>query len=229
MIKKLDDIVIIEKAKNGKINISYDLERETNIYNFLRLNGFCTSKLDNKRIYYQRKNKEIKDVSITDIRFFFINYLREKTFEKTESTDYSEEVLDWFLKKQRIHRNKLLIKCLQDDLSENEIHHYKLKTNLTYKSKYENKKIIEKLKEFSFKKCSDLTTNNNLLYYKKIKKDKYLIIVHFNHKDVCNSVFDCKISKYNYENEIGKKLPIEENNIILNFTLNDITSIEKYI
>ena len=68
------------------------------------------------------------------------------------------------------------------------------------------------------------------LYYRKIGGSKYIVINHFNKKQRFDlQGFDCWLSEYSTESEIGKKSALKIDSIVLSFRLDqDQTLLESY-
>jgi len=116
----IDKYITITKQKNGRAKISFDENNEGNIYHLLYELGFRKSKLQNKRIYFQRTEKDIIPVTIIDIRTEFNNMLRGFKFKNVPEYIRYSNIINWFFERQTIKENKLLDQHLKVDLDESE-------------------------------------------------------------------------------------------------------------
>lgn len=80
---------------------------------------------------------------------------------------------------------------------------------------------INQLEERGFRKTVDSVSEYSInadLYFRKIDTDRYVIFNHYNKtKKEDLQGFDCWISKYNSENEIGKKSALNTEDVRLTF------------
>jgi hypothetical protein len=83
--------------------------------------------------------------------------------------------------------------------------------------------LIYELNQNGFLKTVDSIneySNDADLYYRKIDNQKYLIFNHYNKKHKANlQGFDCWVSTYNLEMEIGKKKALQTNSVQLSFQI----------
>jgi hypothetical protein len=83
--------------------------------------------------------------------------------------------------------------------------------------------LIYELNQNGFLKTVDSIneySNDADLYYRKIDSHQYLIFNHYNKKHKANlQGFDCWVSTYKLEMEIGKKKAIQTNSVQLSFQI----------
>ena len=86
---------------------------------------------------------------------------------------------------------------------------------------------LDFFKSNSFEERIDLKSNiakGKIIYYKKINKDLFLVFNQFANE------FDCWLTKFKKDDEVGKSLPISKKEIKLNFDLNaDMGLISSYL
>ena len=222
MTKSLNDFIQVKRQKNGRVKITHNISNKHNIYRFLKELGFCISRINKKRIYYQRIGDKIRIVSIFDIEDTFKSFIETTDFIDMPSDISRDEILDWFYEKQPIKQNDLLLYYLLDSLTSEEEHELRLKTDIEYKKKFEITQLQEMFKTWKFNKTVDKIgafCSGNDLYYKHIGDNKYLVFNHYNPNMLMQSGFDSWIATFTSEKNIGNKRPINIKQIKLSFHL----------
>lgn len=223
MTRNLFEFIQVKRQKNGRVKITHDISNKHNIYKFLKKLGFCISRINRKRIYYQRIDNKIRIVSIFDIEDAFVKYLKTTDFTDMPSDISRDELLDWFYEKQPIKRSDdLLIHYLVDSLTLEEEHQLRLEIDVEYKKKFEITQLQEMFKTWNFNKTVDKIgsfCSGNNLYYKNIGENKYLVFNQYNPKKLMQSGFDSWITTFTSEKNIGNKRPINIEQIKLSFHL----------
>ncbi len=230
----IEDLVKIKIQKNGKTKISYDFHHLANIYRFLNELGYCSTKLDGKQIYFRRAGDEIIPTPFFHINDAFFELLRKGEFDNMPSDlDYSL-VMECFYWKPPIKESGALKYYLSDRLTPTEEHTYRLLTDLGYKLKFEAGQLLSKFDEWALKKVTDkigaFAKPDNLLFYKNIGDNKFLLFNQYNAGFPTHVGFDCQIATFKKEDEIGIKKPIKNERICLNFHLErDYFLLKNYI
>lgn len=231
--KDIKDFVTISRLRNGQVKITHNITNESNIYELLRELGYRKTKVDNKCAYLLRNDDNIIPVTFYDIKTAFLNLLKKNEFINIPNDIESTSLTNWFYDKNPIKENGLLNHYLEDTLTNEEIHNYKLKTDIMYKHKFGVEQMLSKFKEWSFNKTVDdvgAFCKDNPLYYKRVDEKKYLVFNHFNSKGKTSDGFDCWLATFTNEEHIGSKKPIEIQDIRLSFHLDrDFQLIENYI
>lgn len=234
MTKDINNFVTIVRQKNGKIKIRHDIKNEGNIYKLLRDFGFRKSKLDYKRIYYQRHDNDVKIINPIKIKHAFLDFLKRADYTNLPNDVSHHDILEWYYSKAPIKENGLYNQYLEETLSEQEIHSLRLQTNHNYKHKFHINQLLNKFDELHFSKTVDninsYSSKNPPLYYKGIGNRKYIVFNHWNYMSEYTDGFDCWLAIYANENQIGKEKPLELQEIILGFQLErDLPLIEQYL
>ena len=221
----INKYITITKQKNGKAKFSFDGNNEANIYNLLYELGFRKSKLQNKRIYFQRTGKDLVPVTINDIRTEFNNMLRGFKFKNVPEYIRYSNIINWFFERQTIKENKLLDQHLKVDLDESETHTLRLKTDTEYKHNYEIENTLLRFKKWGLKETIDSGSgicHVAPLFYKRLSNGEFLIFIYFNSTSkLSNDGFDCYIASYDDENNVGKTIPNRIAEVKLGFDLKE--------
>lgn len=234
MTNDINNFIQVVRYKNGKTKIKHDFEKQANIFKWLKECGYRKSKLDNKVIYYLKHDEEVISTSFLEIKAAFLEFLVNANYINLPSDINHHDVLEWYHSKHPLKENKLTKYILGDNLSESEIHSLRLQTNLSYKHRFQIKRIIIELNNWGFKKTTDKISSYSSikppLYYKQINNEEYLIFNHWATETKYDDGFDCWIGIYQNEKLIGKKEPLEINTVQLGFDLDrDITLIEEFL
>lgn len=99
--KDINDFISITKSRDGRMKISHNINNDGNIYKFLSSIGFGQTKLDGKRVYYRRIDRDIIPVTIYNIKDEFSKYLKELRFDNILYSD----IMNWYYK--RIQSNEM--------------------------------------------------------------------------------------------------------------------------
>lgn len=106
-------------------------------------------------------------------------------------------------------------------------------TSVKVRKKMELNEQLDKFNSWNFKKSVDVIgtyCKGDDLYFKKIENNKYLVFNHYNAKKIMVSGFDCWISTYSNESQIGNEEPINNKGVQLSFHLNrDFDLIKNYV
>jgi hypothetical protein len=234
MTKDINDFITIVRNKSGKVILTIEIVNKINTYQLLRELGYRKSKLDSKRIYFRRDTESVLYVSLDDIKDAFREFLVNGEFSNMPDDIKKDDVSNCYIQQEPIKENRLFDKILDDILTETEVHEYRLQlVDQTYRHQFEAKQLLLKFDEWGLKKTIDTIgaiCKDNILYYKKINNNKYLIFNHFNSKDNTNDGFDCKILTYDNESHVGSKLPSSKELIKESFQLDrDFQLIAEYI
>ncbi len=223
----------IVKAKDGRVKVTHDKINESNIYQFLRDIGYRKSKLGNKRIYFLRQGANIIPVRLQDMKNAFLDMLRRIEFLNIPEfvRDYSV-ILNWFHQQEPIKENRLFNLYLTDDLTDEEMHQFRLKTECDYRHNFERQQLISKLGQWGFEKTTGTMSEfykDSPLYYRPIGDKKYVIFRHYNHKHNDNDGFDVHIVTFARANNIHCQIPKTEEIPVLSFQIErDVEKIRSY-
>jgi len=233
MTKDINNFITIVRQKNGRVKITHDIQNEANIYKLLHELGYCKSKLDNKRIYFRRDKANVIPLHLWDIKNAFLVMLKNLEFINIPDDIEYEDILNWYYRQDPIKDNGLFNHYLSDNLTEPEIHSFRLQTDCIYKHKFEIQQMLLKLEEWKFDKTVDISSSickNAPLYYKKIETNKFLIFSYFNSKVNTNDGFDCWVATFSNVKHIGIKEPLKLQDIRLSFQLDrDFQLIKDYL
>ncbi len=233
MKKSITDFIEIKRFKNGKITIKHNLRNEGNIYRKLKELGFRQTILNDKIFLYRKVGNEIVPVKKYHLNDAFKNYLEESDFEDLPEELTNNDIINWFYEKDPIKKNGLFYQILKDELTTEEIHQVKMKTDIPYRQTFLYNEMLDKLKIWDFKKTIDkkgTICSGSPLYYKNIGKEEFLIFSHYNHNKVSISGFDLWRATYSSEKSIGKKKPRKLDDISLSFNLEkDYKLIKEYV
>jgi hypothetical protein len=232
MAKDINDFFSIGQLKNGVIKITSDISNESNIYDFLHELVYCQTKLNGKRVYYKSEGRSLTNLSFSEVKEVFYDLIRNEKFANIPSFILPRDILNYCYKKDPIKCNDLFLYCFEDTLTEQEQHELRLKTDREYNRDFEIQQTFAGLNRWNFKKTIDVIGSfwkDCDLYYKDIGKNKFLIFNFVNLKNK-KSFFDCSISTFTNENNIGNKTPLDIQIIIQSFHLNtDFDLIKGYI
>lgn len=233
MQRDITDLITITPNKNGRFKISQSLTQEANMYHLLREMGYRTTNLNNKIIYFQRHSRGIRPLSsMNEIRYELVEMIRSTACRNTTDDALCSLFLSWFYKDQPI-RKKELILHLNDALTDTEAHSFRLQTDHSYKHQHEVSTMLFTLKRWGFVETVDHTSDickNAPLFYKRTKRDQYLIFTHYNSKRKTNNGFDCWVTTFKNEKYIGTQKPIRNECLRLSFHLEkDYGIIEQYL
>lgn len=234
MIKDINDFITIRREKNGQIEITFDHpDNKKNIYKFLYEFGYRSGKVDNKLIYFIRKDSKLTISSLNEIKSTFIDYLEDFEFKNIPNDVQKPYVTNCFHIQKPIKANGLC-KYLNENLTNSETLQLKLQTNAGYKYKNEIDNLLLKFNEWGVNKTTIDTLGDfkkgNILYYKKIESNKYLIFNNCYSSDKNKQCFDCKVASFVNENDIGKKKPTDLQTIRINFEIDrDFELISNYL
>lgn len=226
MVPDIRDFIVVEKRENGKVNISYDVNCRTNIYKFLKNIGFCQTKLENKRIFYRRTPEGIAPVSFEAIEDAFFDRLQKRRFSTIPDVEYAD-IFNLFLVQNPIGQYKSFYEELKDDLDEQEVHEYLIKSDSNYRCKNELKEVNAMLKRYKFNRTVDVNgvfSKMAPLFYKRVTADRYLIFSHYNVKE--RSIyqgFDCWLVQFvpNIHEDINKKELVYKELVKANFKMKE--------
>ena len=225
----IQKLISIQRQKNGRIKIKHDISNEANIYKLLNEMGFFQSKLNGKRIYFQRKNGKVEIVNIRLIRDAFFNLLENENYLNRPEDISKEDILNWFLGDNPIKQNGLFEYHLKSELSEFEKHQILIKEDKAYKIDY----TLSRFEKWNFEKTIDssgIFTKGKDLYFKKVNGEDFLIFTHHNKSHLINSGFDSWIAKFDKESEIGNKKPSKMEVLKFSFDIEkDFGLIKEYV
>lgn len=233
MERNINNFIIIDKFKNGRLKISHNGQNQTNIYKLLHELGFRKSKLDNKQIYFRRDGEKLIPINFNKIVDAFFDLFNESAFTNIPEDIEFEDIVNHFYENQPIKENRLFNLVFNDTISELEAHNLRMLIDDDYKHRFETQQLLSKLEELNFIKTIDigsLICKNAPLFYKKIEANKFLVFVQFNSKIKTLDGFDCSIATFDKIIHIGTKKPLEHQIICRNFKLDrDFNLVENYL
>lgn len=234
MKRDINDYIKLHWYKNGNVKITHDYNNEANIYILLRELGYRKTKLDSKRIYFRRIGADIIPVKIFDIKNAFLNVLQNEEFENISDEVRHNSIINWYYQQKPIKENGLFDHYLEDTLTEEEEHDFRLKTDHVYRNKFEVQQLLLKIDNWGFKKTveikGEISMQGTPLYYKNLDNIKYLIFSHHIFKGNDHDIFDCWVATFANEKHIGKTTPLGLQTIRLGFHLDrDFQLIKDYL
>lgn len=221
---KIKDFVVVERHDNGDVNVSYDAKCRSNIYRFLRNLGFCQTKLNGERVYYRRVEDSIYPVDFNVIEDAFFDNLKDDKFGGIPGVE-SSTIFDLFLIENPIKRYKSFFDELEDELTPEELHQFKMKSDPAYCVKINIEHVHEMLKKYRFNRTVDTAANFSRMspiYYRQIGLNDYLVFNHYNvNESHLYQGFDCWVAKYEVSmvEDINQKKLIKRSLIKTNFKM----------
>lgn len=104
--------------KNGRKRIYHTTENEINIYKFLFDHGFRFTKINGKRVIYNKTNQEYKITPLFKIKEFFLRHLESEEYFNCPIEIAKDDVLNWFLRDNPIKINGLFEHYLNENISD---------------------------------------------------------------------------------------------------------------
>ncbi len=233
MKRDIYDYIKVKRLKNGLVKINHTRDNEANIYKLLYDLGFRKSKLNNKRIYFRREGQKIIPTNFKDIKYAFLELLRNAEFANIPDDFNYSKITNWYHDRQPIKENGLFDHYLFEDLSQHEALTFRLQTDHIFKHKYEVQTLLTRFETLKFDKTVDKSSSicqNAPIYFKEIEKNKYLIFAHYNSEIKTNDGFSCWIGSFRNIAQIGIKKPLELKLIKENFYIDiDYHLVKDYI
>jgi hypothetical protein len=200
------------KSKGNKRKSSLN---EVEIYKSLRDFGLRFSYVDRVGYYYFRQ---------TGITVTSLLHIKDLVWDKLRSQELvsKELVLNAYLENDPFKKLGLLKNILQDKPTDEEIHLIKLQVDITYKKKFEIELMITTLKNLNFTKAVDNHGDFGKadIYFKRKSDHEFVVLSHYcKGKNILNQGFDCWITTYKRESDIGTRKPLLMDSLRLSFHL----------
>ncbi|MGN6640083.1 MAG: hypothetical protein ACTHJ8_14335 [Mucilaginibacter sp.] len=172
--------------------------QEGNMYQWLVTQGFGRAVIDGKDVTFRRTDAEVKPAAFWQMRDIFLDYLEKQG---------SHDLLNWFLSKSPMKQNNLYRHYLKSELTEQEIHVYKMQTDVVYRHRYQINQVLVMLSANSFKQVKDekgTVGQGQMLYYRQTAEKQFLLFSHHNPGHKSLDGFDCWLGSFRDEKQIGQ-------------------------
>lgn len=205
---QLSDFVSFVKQANGNYRIVCAIGQEGNIYRWLKTLGFGRTMVDGKLVTFRRIADGIKPAAFWRMEDAFHEMLERVSSRELPDGMDRIDLLDWYLQKSPLKQNNLYRHCLKNELSEAEVHAYKMVTDSLYRHRFEIGQVKDMLASKGFKQTEDVggTVGKGLtLYYRQLQGNQFLLFSHHNagHKNPFVDCFDCWLASFRNEKQIG--------------------------
>jgi len=214
-------VIDIKNLKNGNSKISFPPEKTQNIYSMFKNEGFAYVKLSGKAVLIQRSLNGMEQVSIERLRDSLEHYFKNADYSELPADVTYHQVMDAYYQHAFLRSNPKLKAYLAGSLSEEEQHELLLKTDYAYRKAFQLQTMLEQLEKTSFKlaedKISTYHKNDRHLYYKHIGENEYIVFNDIDDPKIKLRMFDCWISKFRKESDIGKKQPLATSSVMIDF------------
>jgi hypothetical protein len=214
-------VIDVKKLKNGNSKISFPSEKASNIYSIFKNEGFAYVELSGKAVLVQRGLNGIEQVSIDNLRDSFEHYLKNVDYFELPADVTYHKVMDTYYQNAFLKSNNKLKAYLTGHLSDEELHTLLLKTDHQYRKAHQLQTMLEQLENTRFKltedKISTYHKNDRHLYYKHIGENDYIVFNDIDDPKIKLRMFDCWISKFTKESDIGKKHPLSTSSVMIDF------------
>jgi hypothetical protein len=234
MEKKYSVNDFVTLAAKKRVTAESSPAQQVNIYEWLRAQGFGQSTINGKTIYFRLVNGTIKPSSVIAMRYEFLKFLETCAFINWPEGITRHDLLEWYYATMPPKRNQLFKEYLFSELSEDEIHQYRMEDDSHYRHRYGVDQLISQLNAWGFKKAIDLKSSFSKdadLYYKSVGNGQFLVFNHYNKdgKDSSDGL-DCWLAPFKSEAQIGKILNPHARDIRLSFQLNrDLDLIKQHV
>jgi len=219
----ISDFVTLTKQKNGRVKSECSTVQQSNIYKWLKAQGYGKITVDGKILFFQRKGEVIEPTSVITMKHNFLSYLEKASFQKWPANITRKDLLEWYYETLPLKQNALFRQHLFEVLSEEELHRYKMADDHNYRHRFNINQLLNQFDNWGFKKTLDVKGSfckDNLLYYKPVANGIYLVFNHYN-ADSKNATdgFDCWLAPFKKESEIGNIKNPDVRDIRLSFQL----------
>lgn len=229
---QVGSFVTFIKQKNGSYKFYQSITQKANIYRWLVEQGYGRCSLDNKIIVFKKTGNDIEPSSVQDMKDAFHDYLKNIPSEELPKGLNRNNLRNWSYSTSPLKQNNLFRHYLTVSLSDSEIHQYKLKSDAIYAHRYRISLTLDMLNAKGFKHARDLAASskkNNILYYKLIDANQYLLFIHHNPDLKSNDCFEYCLASYDKESNIGRvKNPAAVNCSNSFYIERDLPLIEQY-
>jgi|TARA_B110000967_G_scaffold181779_1_gene199233 hypothetical protein len=219
-------IADIHDYKNGKKRVDFS---HLGIYELVRKKlNFRFTKVDGKGYYFEYKNGIYTKSSFNKMQDCFRNHIKTE-FENLEINGEVKylDFLNSYFKKLPLSNGHFAKTYLSEDfeLSENELHLFKMETDFSYMNGVKRKEMTEFIAEEKFIETNQLFgiffSKNDKVFYKQMSENLFLLLNYQNWNSDKNQP-TYNLYKVNAKNntELYKKRNNEIMNIILSFDLN---------
>ena len=116
----IQKIIKINRFKNGSVQIITKECNETPLLLFLKSLGFGKTKINGKRVYFQRTAEELKAIDIDEIRNTFFNILKAQNYTNLPCGMSHEDVIYWYYDCNPIRQNNHFEYRMKEELTEDE-------------------------------------------------------------------------------------------------------------
>ncbi len=215
------EIIEIKKLKNGKSKILFPPEKAFNIYDMFKNEGFAYVKLNGKAMLIKKDSNSIDQVSIEKLKDSFENYLKNADYSALPDDVTYHEVLNAYYQNALLKFNNKLKAHLTVSLADGDLHQLLLKTDHQYRKTQEVQTMLKQFDESKFKLAEDRIgtyhKNDRRLYYKNIGGNNYIVFNDIDDPKINLRMFDCWISKFARESDVGKKQPLSTTSVMIDF------------
>jgi len=215
------DLVTLKQERGGFFRVSFPKEKRPVIFRLLKEAGFAFVRLNKRSLFIRRKLNDISHVGLYDLVHYFKDHLQTLDYNALPGETGYHDVLDAFYRTHPIKESNQVKTALASELSETERHSLLLKIDYGYVKAQRIQETLEHFEESAFKLTEDKIgtyhAGDQRLYYKAIGNRRYLVFNDIDRPEYHLRMFDCWVSTFAKESDIGKKKPITIEPIIVDF------------
>jgi hypothetical protein len=193
--------------------ISQTVGQEGTMYQWLVTQGFGRAEIDGKIVTFRKIDGNVEPAVFWQMNDVFQDFLEKER---------NHDLMNWFFGKSPMKQNNLYRHYLKSELTEQEIHAYKMKTDSTYCHRYQINQILAMLSTQSFKQVEDekgTVGKGQMLYYRETAENQFFLFSHHNPGHKSLDGFDCWLGSFRSEKQIGQIQTENLQDIRLSFNL----------